>query len=446
MMPTMPFALTTPRFPTTSTRVLASALTATCLIMSSATADDAVRQAATDRVAATVAQVDAAYLVGPSAAAKLGCTIAWQANIAVPTGHGIKYVAARPHGVLALNTRNELTLIRANNGDRAWTVSAAQPVDHVSSVEIIHPGNEFHSGRVSIVADTGVYVHDLENGNGLKKASLAHVPSTPPMFDGSMIVYGSRGGHVVWIDGSNGFLFKASIVDSAHLNSSAIPTTPVLGEGVIVAASKTGTVAAFGAGNANGMWRRNLLGGVTAAPAIADGLVFVASEDQYLYAFDLSSGETVWKYFTESPLTTPPFAADGLIIQYIPTEGTVAFTQNPEGQLGGEVRWKKDGIEGTPLTVAGFNGRNVIVYWSEAKRSLTFVDLLKGDIAGTVSLPQVEHLQANVLDRGGFVAWSSDGRIERLTPMARATPAAASTEAPAPAAEAAEAADDDSNG
>ena len=417
-------------------------LLTSCLIFTSARAEDDVRQAATDRVNATVAQVEAAYLVGPSTAAKLGCTIAWQANIPVPTGHGIKYVAARPQGVLALNTRNELTLIRSATGDRAWTVAVAQPVDQISSVEIIHSGTAARHGRVSIVADTGIYVHDLENGNGLKKAALRHVPSTGPMFDGNMIVYGSRGGYVVWIDGANGFMFKASAVDSAHLTASSIPTTPVLGEGVIIGASKTGTVAAFGAGSADSMWRRHLLGGVVAAPVIKNGIAFVACEDQYLYAFDLSSGETLWKYFTQSPLTTAPFVADGLVIQYIPTEGTVAFTQNPEGQIGGEVRWKKDGIEGSPITVAGLNGRNVIVYWSAAKRMVTFVDVLRGDIAGTVAMPQVEHLDANVLDEGGFVAWSADGRIERLAPIMSAKPA------PAPAVAAPASADSaaDTNG
>jgi hypothetical protein len=38
-----------------------------------------------------------------------------------------------------------------------------------------------------------------------------------------------------------------------------------------------------------------------------------------------------------------------------------------------------------------------------------------------VSMPSVDHLDIDAIELGGFVAWSSDGRIERLSPMTVAT-------------------------
>jgi hypothetical protein len=54
---------------------------------------------------------------------------------------------------------------------------------------------------------------------------------------------------------------------------------------------------------------------------------------------------------------------------------------------------------------------------------------LKGDIISQVDLPKVQHLEADRLDVGGFVAWSADGRIERLAPVKTAPVAAAPADA-----------------
>jgi outer membrane protein assembly factor BamB len=167
-----------------------------------------------------------------------------------------------------------------------------------------------------------------------------------------------------------------------------------------------------------------LLGGVTATPAIANGIAFVASEDQYLYAFDLGSGVTLWKFFTETPLSTPPFVAGSLVLQNIPGMGLVAFTQNPEGQIGGEVRWKRDGLAGMPIGTSKIGGNDAVLLWCKKSRKVTMVDLRNGDVIRTVDLPKVEHLEADSLETGGFVAWSSDGRILRLSPIKAAAPAA----------------------
>jgi len=392
-------------------------------------ADDAIA-AGQARVASDIAKVEDAYLVGPTAAAKLDCVIAWQANVPVPTDHALQAVWTSPDGVLALNSRNELSFVRAGTGDRAWTAAGAQKIDKVIAARILGPSLGLSSGtrsRIAVCSDTAIYQLDSENGATLKRTPTRHLASTLPVFAEGMAIFGSRGGSLVWVNGHTGFVQRAAAVDRVPMTPSPIAARPATDGNTVVAASSKGTVGAFDTATGTSFWRKDLLGGVVASPVIANGIVFVASEDQHLYAFDLSSGTTLWRYFTESPLTTKPFAVTGtgtsglsLVLQEIPTEGLVAFTQNPEGQLAGEVRWKRASGDGDPVTVLSYRNRDAVALWSPATRTMTFVGLDKGDTLGTLSLPKAEHLVADSMERGGFVIWSGDGRIERLSPMPQA--------------------------
>lgn len=396
-------------------RSVAPTFVALAVALAGATAASA--QSPADRVAQDVAKVNEAYLVGPKTASELGCAITWQALVPLPSGHSLRLVSSSPEGILALNTRNEVTLVRPATGDRAWTASAAQQVDRVLSAEIVRVlTRDGEEPRVIVTTDTLAYGLDFKDGASVLRGRFRHVPSTAPAVVGRGLVFGTRGGQIAWFDCATGFDIKAYTVDGP-VGKSPILAEPAVGERIVVAGSAQGTVVGLDAGSGSAMWRKELLGGVSAQPAIANGIAFVASEDQYLYAFDLGSGVTLWKYFTQSPLKTPPFAAGSLVLQDIPGMGLVAFTQNPEGQIGGEIRWKRAGLVGLPIGVTKTGGTDAALLWCPTARKVTMVDLRNGDVIRTVDLPKVEHLEADSLEQGGFVAWSSDGRILRLSPM-----------------------------
>lgn len=381
-------------------------------------------QSGADRVAQDVAKVNEAYLLGPKTASELGCSITWQAIIPLPAGHSMRLVSSSPEGILALNSRNEVTLVRPETGDRAWTASAAQQVDRVLSAEIVRVlTGDGEQPRVMVTTDTLAYGLDFKDGSSVLRGRFRHVPSTEPIVFGRGLVFGTRTGQVAWFDCATGFDMQAYTIDGP-VGKSPIVATPASGDRMIVAGSTQGTVVGLDARSGSAMWSKQLLGGVTATPAIANGIAFVASEDQYLYAFDLGSGVTLWKFFTETPLSTPPFVAGSLVLQNIPGMGLVAFTQNPEGQIGGEVRWKRDGLAGMPIGTSKVGGNDAVLLWCKKSRKVTMVDLRNGDVIRTVDLPKVEHLEADSLETGGFVAWSSDGRILRLSPIKAAAPAA----------------------
>ena len=428
----MTFPTMTPStlFSTILATSVATASVATTFGSSPATADDTAG-AAQQRMAETAAKTEAAYLIGPSVASKLGCEIVWQSTVALPPGIGLKLVSATPAATLALNERNEVTFLRSATGDSAWTASAALAIDHVDAMGVLDDRFGDRGGHVAIFTDTQLYLLDETNGELAKKSSYRHAPSTLPVLANEYVIFGSRNGQLVFVNAHTGFLFRSSVVDPVSRAPGSIAARPATNGGVVVVGSSTGTVAAYDSSSAQSIWRRELLAGVVASPAISGNTVFVACEDQYLYAFDLGNGDTLWKYFTQTPLRTAPFVAGNMVLQEIPGEGLVAFTANPEGQIGGEVRWKKTGIDGKPISTAVSAGRDSVVFWCPKHRRVSYVDLLKGDIIAQVDLPKVQHLEADRLDVGGFVAWSADGRIERLAPVKTAPVAVAPASAPA---------------
>jgi outer membrane protein assembly factor BamB len=361
------------------------------------------------RVAADVAAVNDAYLIGPDAASKLGCRVTWQAIVPLATEHGLTLVSSSPHAVLALNSRNELSLIRAETGDRAWTTSGAEAVDRVIAI------------AYGINGDTGAT---------FMRTRFRRVPSTAPSIYAGSLIFGTRSGEVVWLNATNGGDYRAYTVDGPR-GHSPIAAAPALADNVIVVGSTQGTVVAIEAASGRSLWKRTLLAGVRATPAIGKDLVFVASEDQYLYAFDRGNGATAWKYFTQAPLTTSPFIAGDIVVQDIPGEGFVAFNQNPDGNPGGEVLWKKTGLHGQPIGTLAERDTDALVFWCPLTHQATVVDMKKGDVLRTIALPSVQHLVADSIESDGFLAWNQDGRIERLSPKNKAVVPTAEPLAPA---------------
>ena len=80
----MTFSTMTPS--TLFSTLLATSVASAFLGASPATADDTAG-AAQQRMAETAAKTEAAYLIGPSVASKLGCEIVWQSTVPLPKGH-----------------------------------------------------------------------------------------------------------------------------------------------------------------------------------------------------------------------------------------------------------------------------------------------------------------------------------------------------------------------
>ena len=144
---------------TRALRAVSVAPTFVALAVALAGATAANAQSSADRVAQDVAKVNEAYLVGPKTASELGCTITWQALIPLPSGHSLRLVSSSPEGILALNTRNEVTLVRPATGDRAWT--ASDTLKNVV-VRLRHPDGSSEVLVVGVPGDREVDMKRLE--------------------------------------------------------------------------------------------------------------------------------------------------------------------------------------------------------------------------------------------------------------------------------------------
>jgi hypothetical protein len=369
--------------------------------------------AAEARVAAERAEVLAQYLIGPDAAASLGCNIAWQVRVPLQKGGSLRLVESSPSAVLALDNMNDLSLVRPESGSRAWTASAADPIDRVTGLGVFEfkSSAESDARRVAVMTDARFYALGFDSGATLARGRFRHVPNTVPVQRGNFFVYGTSSGMTSWFNCATMNDSRSAVVDAFRV-ASPVVASPRIGSGVVVTGSSSGGVAALDADSGRLYWNRTLLGPVTASPEIAGGVVFIASDDQYLYAFDVASGAPLWKYFTQTPLKTSPFAAGELVLQDVPGEGLVALTQKPESQPGGEVRWRRESVAGSPIGMLGGD----VLFWCAKGRMATVISLKDGQTVRTIELSSVEHLAADTIETGGFVAWSADGRVERLSP------------------------------
>ena len=94
---------------------------------------------------------------------------------------------------------------------------------------------------------------------------------------------------------------------------------PGAGEGLVVAGTEEGEIAAFSAADGKSQWKVQLTSEILAAPQIAEGVVVVRTVDGRLYGLQASNGKTIWIYDRSVPTlslrgTSAPALSDGLAV------------------------------------------------------------------------------------------------------------------------------------
>ena len=408
--------------------LLSVSLIAGAFLTNSATAQN---KNSTATVAELKAQVEALYLVAPDAAQSLGTTIGWQSRVILPEGLRATRVWASASGVFVGNSRNELTMLRPENGTFVWFASGAAASDSILAVEAMSV--PFAKGRVdrfAVATNTNVYLVSPIDGTLHSpvpltvKQPIRRTPSTTPVATPTSFIWGTGSGIVCWHRFATG-----AEVNAKDIGASIVARPTLNNDTHVLVGTTDGYIAALDAGSGASHWRRKLGKGVRSSIAAANGTAIVASQDQYVYAFDVKTGAKLWSYFTESSLETPPFATDDAALQFVPTEGLVCFELRGAGHPGGVVRWKKEGL-GLPVLTA--HGQDLFL-WDPIRKNIVIVDLTNGAIAKTIALPNVEWIEADKILKGDFMTWNSDGRVEYLAPRVKSSdkqaPAAASANA-----------------
>ena len=76
----------------------------------------------------------------------------------------------------------------------------------------------------------------------------------------------------------------------------AVDGSPAVSNGLVVAASQSGRIAAYSSESGGEIWAVNGLGPITDSPAISGDTVLVASLSGHLYAFSLHDGTRLWDW------------------------------------------------------------------------------------------------------------------------------------------------------
>jgi len=346
------------------------------------------------------AELDASYLIGPTAARDMDCRIAWQKRLVPSSNSGIKLLIVQDDSVFVVDGRNLVTRLRRDDGDRVWTLPVAGPLDDVHGL-IYTPASE----RLYVAVTDAMLVLDSGVGSLLDRQKLERIANTPPVLFGSSMLYGSLNGLLVWHSYAVGTQWRAyQIADS-------IKTKPLVEGNMVIVAGANGTIMALNASSATQMWSKKLLDDIDAAPVAGNSAVFVAGVDQSLWAFDLASGRGIWRYRTESPLREAPTLIGDRVYQFVPDEGLVCLDSVPLDVPGGKVVWKAKDVSGRVIE----KRRDTLLVWDQGKRTVFVVSASGGHVIKTISLPSVRHLLATSLEGGNLFAAGDDGRIIHLT-------------------------------
>jgi len=344
--------------------------------------------------------VEQAYIIGPSAAAKLGFRIDWQYGVG---RRPLRRFAVQHDSVFILDERNYLTRLRREEGDRLWEIPVGGgPMEDIQGITFVSAAE-----KVYLTSGGELLVLDAVNGSQVAKQKLGRIAATEPIVVGQFFIYGSRRGQVVWHSYTMGSEWRGYQV------SHSIQIPPVYHDGHIVAVGNDGRVMCLRADSATQVWSKKALAPVVAAPKVGNDAVYVASRDQHLRAYELTRARSpLWEYLTESPLTESPVLIDDRVYQQVPTEGLVCLEALPLDSPGGVVIWRAEEATGSVLTQL----RDTLITWDAGARELALVDARLGAVIETFDMPQVDKIIATDVRRGDIYATGHDGRIIRLVP------------------------------
>jgi len=344
------------------------------------------------------AQLDRAYVIGPTAATAMNYRIAWQ----YPAPYGgaqVKGLGQRGDSVYLLDRDNMLTRINIASGHKYWRVPVADPVVNMISLNVV-------DDRAYLTSGSDIYVFDIVNGTQVALWPLEKIANTMPAEFGSMLVYGASNGQVVWISRANGLPMRAYAIGPS------INVSPVVSGNVIAAVDVSGNVFVLEGNQASKFWDKHLLGPVVSKPVIANEMLYVAGTDQYIWGYDLRTGRTQWSVFTSAQLTNSPTVIGDRLYQQIPGYGLACYNATPIDMPSGEMFWKNDRVTGNVI----LQRRGELFAWDAGARKLSLLDATRGMTREDLTLSQADFLIVGGEKNEDIFAASKDGRVVRLVP------------------------------
>lgn len=354
------------------------------------------------RDAARVKQLELQMPLGPRSARSLGLRVAWRNPINTASvaslfvSNGAIFVVDRDH---------EVTMFNQDTGQKNWVGFGAGGNDII--IDVVHvPSAE----KVLVVRTNSILTVSATTGipmvHGATQSSvqpLEWLAATAGTLRGDAYIYGGLAGELVWQGWGMGFSTRA------HRIGRRIESQPIVTGTTVIAASRSGTLAALDVNTGALLWKKKLFDGVSGVPSATPSMVAVASRDQHLRMFNVRDGSLKWSKLYEVPLVSGPTILDGAVYQHVPSLGLVKMQAAPLNSPGGVEEWTAAAVQGDVIGTVG----NLLLAWAPSVKQLQTVSINTGSVDASVSAPSIERL----ISKDGIVLLlGGDGELECLLP------------------------------
>ncbi|NOG52919.1 MAG: PQQ-binding-like beta-propeller repeat protein [Planctomycetes bacterium] len=342
------------------------------------------------------------YLVSLQEADELEYNIAWQsAVVTTPYGQVSGLYPYYDVVVTTENGRNFIGAVTTRDGTPVWESSVGDRLERLLGV--VRNGDQLIANTQS-----DLYVLDIGNGSEVthQKFGENNVASTSPFILGSLAIYGTPDGRVVYHHMGTGIMAAAYRLDSA------ITHAPIWLGDAIAMVTQSGTINVIDPGENSRIWMNRVRDPLTATPAVDSYAMYVAGRDQSVWAFRLADGKMVWRYRAQYALNDDPKVYDETVYVSIPDYGLVAL----DHRFGTE-KWVCEEVAGG--TVLTRNGQDLIV-WDKLDndRGSTFyrINGKNGNLEGTFTTTKIHWAASDKAEGGDVYGASRRGRMIKLVP------------------------------
>jgi outer membrane protein assembly factor BamB len=269
-------------------------------------------------------------LIEPANAVRLGYSIQWATDIAVPADQRLTAMASLGDLVVTVERpANVVTAINDKTGRMVWRKAIGGPVDRVFA-----PVRS--DDQIIVNSERDIYQLSAADGSLINRASLESAVSNPPTMVGDIAVFGGADGMVF------GHALRVGYAKWKYKMPGAVLAPAVSQATAVFVACVDGQYAAFSGQTGEILFRGRAFARVSATPVISPIGIFMASEDNSLYSLHRTTGEDRWRFIYTEPLTESPILLRNMIYQPLPgdmllalkaTDGSEAWRLKLEGKL-----------------------------------------------------------------------------------------------------------------
>ena len=324
----------------------------------------------------------------------IGYRPVWRTVAQVADRHELASLDVTNDEVLAMDSSNILTYINVKTGRVGWATDLGDSLARFY-------GSGVWRGQVWSVGDTVMYFLDPRTGEITDRQRLSALARTRPAIVGDMAVFGTSRGEVLGHNMRAGFKGWGF----GYNRASTVEVPPVRVGAAVAAVTNRGELFVLDGLSGRLVGSNTLYDAMSGGPVADEDTVYCASLDQSIWAFGAYGGEQRWRVRTAAPIRGQAALLSDRLFVEIPSEGFACLRTSDGSRV-----WTAEGVKGDAIGVRA--GR--LLVWDG--RTVTVLDLTRGDVVDTAALPGVSKLVMDNFVDGNLYTATTNGSIGRYEP------------------------------